>query len=60
MADTSANSSSLFLYQTEDGRTRVQCRFENEPIWPKQAIIAELFEARGNISKLIIQFCGRK
>ena len=23
----------LILYQTEDGRTRVQCRFENETAW---------------------------
>lgn len=36
--------SSLILYQTEDGRTRIQCRFENETIWLTQAQIAELFE----------------
>ena len=35
--------SSLILYQTEDGRTRIQCRFENETIWLTQALIAELF-----------------
>lgn len=31
------------LYQTEDGRTRIQCRFEEETIWLKQVQIAELF-----------------
>ena len=31
-----ANSSSLILYQTEDGQTRVQCRFENENVWLTQ------------------------
>ena len=34
----------LLLYQTEDGRTRIQCRFENETIWLTQALIAELFQ----------------
>ena len=34
----------MILYQTEDGRTRVQCRFENETIWLTQAQIAELFQ----------------
>ena len=36
--------SSIVLYQTEDGQTRVQCRFENETIWLTQALIAELFQ----------------
>jgi hypothetical protein len=34
----------FLLYQTEDGRTRIQCRFENETIWLSQALIAELFQ----------------
>lgn len=36
--------SEIFLYQTEDGKTRVQCRFENGTIWLTQALIAELFQ----------------
>jgi hypothetical protein len=36
--------SSLILYQTEDGQTRVQCRFEQETIWLTQAQMAELFQ----------------
>ena len=39
-----APQSSIILYQTEDGRTRIQCRFENETIWLTQALIAELFQ----------------
>jgi hypothetical protein len=39
-----APQSSLILYQTEDGRTRIQCRFENETVWLTQALIAELFQ----------------
>jgi hypothetical protein len=34
----------LVLYQTEDGRTRVRCRFEAETIWLTQALMAELFQ----------------
>ena len=34
----------LVLYQTKDGRTRVECRFEQETIWLTQALIAELFQ----------------
>jgi hypothetical protein len=33
----------LLLYQTEDGRTRVECRFEDDTLWLSQALIAELF-----------------
>ena len=36
--------SSIVLYQTEDGRTRVECRFEDETIWLTQALMAELFQ----------------
>jgi hypothetical protein len=36
--------SEIILYQTEDGRTRVQCRFEHETLWLTQAQIAELFQ----------------
>jgi len=34
----------FLLYQTVDGRTRIQCRLENETIWLTQAQIAELFQ----------------
>jgi hypothetical protein len=33
----------IILYQTEDGRTRIQCRLENETVWMTQALMAELF-----------------
>ncbi|CAN5453396.1 hypothetical protein BH09SUM1_BH09SUM1_06600 [soil metagenome] len=44
MADGELPKSEIILYQTEDGRTRVQCRFENESIWLTQALMAELFQ----------------
>jgi hypothetical protein len=43
MADEMPQSE-MILYQTADGRTRIQCRFENETIWLSQMMIAELFQ----------------
>ncbi|WP_310570270.1 virulence RhuM family protein [Gemmatimonas sp.] len=37
-------SSALILYQTEDGRTRIECRFEDETVWLSQAVLADLFD----------------
>lgn len=39
-----APSSEFVLYQTEDGATRIECRFENETVWLTQALMAELFQ----------------
>lgn len=36
--------SEIILYQTEDGRTRIQCQFENQTVWLTQALMAELFQ----------------
>ncbi len=44
MPENQPPQSSLILYQTEDGRTRIQCRFENETVWLTQALMAELFQ----------------
>lgn len=44
MSDGSLPQSEIILYQTVDGRTRIQCRFENETLWLTQAQIAELFQ----------------
>ncbi len=41
----------FILYQTQDGRTRVECRFQNETIWLSQALMAELYQtSKQNIS----------
>jgi hypothetical protein len=34
----------IVLYQTEDGRTPIECRFEKENVWMTQALMAELFQ----------------
>ncbi len=44
MSDDQPPQSEMILYQTEDGRTRVQCRLENETLWLTQALIADLFQ----------------
>ena len=43
-SDKPTPAGEIVLYQTEDGRTRIECRFENETIWLSQALIAELFQ----------------
>lgn len=44
MSDDDLLQSSMILYQTEDGRTCIQCRFDNQTLWLTQALIAELFQ----------------
>jgi len=44
MNDEPLPKSEIILYQTEDGRTRIQCRLDDETLWLTQAQIAELFE----------------
>ena len=39
-----ARSSEFILYQTEDGSTRIECRFEDETVWLTQAALAELYQ----------------
>jgi hypothetical protein len=44
-------NSDLILYHTEDGRTRIQCRFEDETVWLTQQHMAELFQtSKQNVS----------
>jgi hypothetical protein len=44
MSDEEAPKGELVLFQTEDGRTRVECRFEDGSVWLTQALMAELFQ----------------
>lgn len=37
-------SGEIILYQTEDGRARIECRFESETLWMSQARMAGLFQ----------------
>lgn len=42
--ERSGDGSELLLYQTEDGRTRVQVRVLDETVWLSQRQLAELFQ----------------
>lgn len=42
--DSSEARSELTLYQTEDGRMRIQCCFGGETLWLTQVRMAELFQ----------------
>ena len=41
---TDGATGEILVYQTEDGRTRVECRFAEETLWMSQALMAELFQ----------------
>ena len=34
------NPGEFLLYETEDGRTRVECRFAEDTLWLSQAMMA--------------------
>ena len=38
------NNSQLIIYQTEDGRTKLDVRLENETVWLTQKLMAVLFQ----------------
>jgi len=42
--DESAGRGEIVLYQTADGLTRLECRFEDESIWLSQALMASLYQ----------------
>ena len=41
--------SELILYQTEDNRTRIEVRLENETVWLSQAQISDLFQRERSV-----------
>lgn len=43
-AEPNQPAGEVLLYQTQDGETRVECRFEDDTIWLTQAQIANLFQ----------------
>lgn len=46
-----ARKSEIILYQTEDGKTKLEVRLEQESIWLTQAAMVELFQTtKQNIS----------
>ncbi len=47
-------NSNILMYQTEDGKTKIQTRLENETVWLSQEQMAELFQkSKSTISEHI-------
>lgn len=44
MVDSKNKTGQLIIYQTEDGKVRIETHFENETVWLNQAQIGELFQ----------------
>jgi len=42
--DRHGGGSQIVLYRTDDGRSHIQVRLENETAWLTQALMAELFQ----------------
>jgi len=38
------NKSELIIYQTEDGKIKIDVRFQNDTVWLTQQLMAELFQ----------------
>jgi len=41
---TEPGRSEILIYQTDDGKTRIEVRLENETVWLSQKLMAELFQ----------------
>jgi len=45
------NQSQLIIYQTEDGKIKIDVRFQDEMVWLTQQLMAELFQTtKQNVS----------
>ena len=44
MSENAPGPGEFLLYETQDGRTRVECRFIDDSLWLTQALMAELFQ----------------
>src|SRR5438105_834780 len=44
MSNNAINESQILLYQTEDGRQRIEVRLQDGSVWLSQKLMAELFQ----------------
>ena len=48
------NDTEIVIYQSEDGRTKVDVRFEDETVWLTQQQLVDLFQtSKSNVSEHI-------
>lgn len=52
MTDMKTNEldNKIIIYQTDDGKTQLDVKLENETVWLTQAQMAELFQKTGRLS----------
>ena len=55
MTDNNESTGEFILYQTEDGKTRLEVQFQGETVWLSQAQMAELFQTTKQNVSLHIQ-----
>lgn len=52
--DNNEIDNKIFIYQTEDGRTQLDVKLENETVWLTQAQLVQLFDSsKANVSEHI-------
>lgn len=50
----SISQSEIIIYQTEDGNTKIDVKFEDETVWLTQAQLCELYQtSKSNVSEHI-------
>ncbi len=54
---TSNNHSEILIYQTEDGKTKIEVKVEDETVWLNQAQMVELFQTTKQNISLHINNC---
>lgn len=54
---TSNNHSEILIYQTEDGKTKIEVKIEDETVWLNQAQMVELFQTTKQNISLHINNC---
>ena len=53
-SDKKNMESEIIIYQTEDGNTKIDVKFEDETVWLTQAQLCELYQtSKSNISEHI-------
>ena len=53
--DLPESTGEIILYQTEDGKTRLEVQFQGETVWLSQAQMSELFQTTKQNVSLHIQ-----
>ncbi|MBO6304521.1 MAG: hypothetical protein J6M62_05530 [Selenomonadaceae bacterium] len=52
--DNPPNKGEIIIYQTNDGKTKIDVRFEDDTVWLTQAQLVELYQSsKANISEHI-------